>query len=120
MNRVTTTVLTAAAAVAAVALTGCGSDEQTRNAPPCPAPIRTTGGDLVPSGVRPCLLTGPSATPSRTTSARPTSTPTRGSATRTGIPGTKNTTRPKTAPPAEAPATRPKPKAPAAPGRPRR
>ncbi|MCX5384594.1 hypothetical protein [Streptomyces sp. NBC_00083] len=121
MNRATVTVLTATA-VAALALTGCGSDQKNPGgAPPCPSPVRTTGGDLVPAGVRPCILTGQrtaaSATPSRTGGTRPASNYPGGTARITGTPGSKDTTRPKTAPPAKAPAGRPKAKAPAAPPR---
>ncbi|MFJ8388650.1 hypothetical protein ACIQ9Q_29815 [Streptomyces sp. NPDC094438] len=64
-----TTVLTAAAAVAVVALSGCGQLKSTpASPPPCPASVRTAGGDLVPTGARPCVLSTPKPTPSRSAS----------------------------------------------------
>ncbi|WP_329021099.1 hypothetical protein [Streptomyces sp. NBC_01601] len=64
-----TTALTAAAAVAVVALSGCGQLKSTpASPPPCPASVRTAGGDLVPPGARPCVLSTPKPTPSRSVS----------------------------------------------------
>ncbi|MFC8223840.1 hypothetical protein ACFUTY_37435 [Streptomyces sp. NPDC057362] len=95
--------LTVAALTAALTLSGCGQLQD----PASPKPVHVAGGDLVPDGARPCLLSTsrPKAGSTRTPSADPNHRPQTDSP-KTPGPARKTPTAPK------APAT---PKTPSAP-----
>ncbi|MFD8385268.1 hypothetical protein ACFV2X_43250 [Streptomyces sp. NPDC059679] len=67
MNNTRAAAITAAALAAALTLSGCGQHEDSpASPPPCPKPVRMAGGDLVPDGARPCILSTPRPKPSST------------------------------------------------------